>query len=466
MYLPAQTGDLERVPKRDLAVPPVLLDVAGPVLEMEDLVEDLFHGLGALGDLARDEDLQETPFDLVLVFLLAPGEPGVGRDWRQNYAKPEPPGVAPKDADSIRNCAPEGLHYEWIISFPAPHPLSASPCLLRFAHPVGAALVALEQALVLQIDQDGVVLEEALLLNGLDDLRGLHRALLFQDSGDDLLRGARLVTMLRKAIHAAAHQHEAAVLDEFVVDGGGNRQAGVQLGVVDEARDILEMHRLLLFLQHDVDAVADGLGAHLRPFGQADVAKGITVDALREQRVLFRGRRRYLFFFNERRELFIVTAFQDAVLLGLQIIDPLVQEGLRFLERVLIEVIRGVEAVILRAEMERLGGGQEQAEVISGQALELPGQSVDECLLAHRAATRREDALALSQDGLGGRETLGVRGHGGQSGRFYLADALAGNVELLSDGFQGFLLAAIAQSETANKDRFLAVCKVLEKRVC
>jgi len=90
---------------------------------------------------------------------------------------------------------------------------------LGFSDAISAVIHAFKKIAILEIDKDGVLLEEALLVHVDNNIVRLERTLGLQNLCDNLARGSRLIAMFLETIHAATNEHKATVFDELVVHG-------------------------------------------------------------------------------------------------------------------------------------------------------------------------------------------------------------------------------------------------------
>src|SRR5438445_621489 len=142
-----------------------------------------------------------------------------------------------------------------------------------FGQVVGGFGDAFELWLALEVQEDSRLFDEAALEDALDNfvaVQGL--AGLAEDFADDVGHGALLVTPLLERVDAAPDEHEALVFDQFVVNGLGGDVLALEIAVLDGRGDFVEVHVFAVFLENNVNLVADILGVDHRPLDQAPTA--------------------------------------------------------------------------------------------------------------------------------------------------------------------------------------------------
>lgn len=124
-------------------------------------------------------------------------------------------------------------------------------CVL-FGYSISSVAHLFEILCILEIDEDGVLFEEAFFEYAVDHVFFGEWSFFDQDLLDHIAHDARLVAPFSQCVVAAANEHEACVLDELIVSGCHMRL--LAKGILDRLCHFAEVHRRAM-LAHDKEGV-------------------------------------------------------------------------------------------------------------------------------------------------------------------------------------------------------------------
>ena len=137
---------------------------------------------------------------------------------------------------------------------------------------------------ILEIKKNGVLFEEALFVYETHHRRGFQGAVLLQKPSNYFPHRTGLVAFFLQGINAAPDENEAIVFDELVVYRLNVRRFLIQTELVDILRDIPEMKRPFVFLQNQINFVADRLRLDLGPLFQTEIAEDVRAEMFRNRK--------------------------------------------------------------------------------------------------------------------------------------------------------------------------------------